>query len=69
MTRTDPIFELSTDLAYASNTFYFNHQLYRSGLVQYFQCRLVKPSQQRNEFVIGFKNARHGWDRHDAGDP
>ena len=34
----------------------FSYRVFRNGLVQYFQCQLVKPSCERNEFVICFKN-------------
>ena len=34
----------------------FNYRVFRNGGMQYFQCQLVKPSQERNEFVIAFKN-------------
>ena len=37
-------------------TFYFNYRVFRGNQLYYFQCQLVKPSQERNEFVIGFKN-------------
>ena len=37
-------------------TYYFNYRVLREGSVEYFQCQLVRPSRERNEFVIGFKN-------------
>lgn len=37
-------------------TNYFNYRVFRNDLVQYFQCQLVKPARDRNEFVIAFKN-------------
>ena len=37
-------------------TYYFNYRVFRNHRTQYFQCQLVKPSAERNEFVIGFKN-------------
>lgn len=37
-------------------TYYFNYRVSRSDEVQYFQCQLVKPNMERNEFVIAFKN-------------
>ena len=37
-------------------TYHFNYRVLRNGQVQYFQCQLVKPNLQRNEFVIAFKN-------------
>ena len=37
-------------------TYYFNYRVSRDGLVQYYQCQLVRPTLARNEFVIGFKN-------------
>ena len=36
--------------------YYFNYRVDRDGLVEYFQCQLVKPDLKKNEFVIGFKN-------------
>lgn len=36
--------------------FYFNYRVFRGDQIQYFQCQLVKPNQEKNEFVIGFKN-------------
>lgn len=38
------------------NTYYFNYRIFRNNQIQYFQCQLVKPNFDRNEFVIGFKN-------------
>ena len=37
-------------------TFYFNYRVFRNDQIQYFQCQLVKPNREKNEFVIGFKN-------------
>lgn len=37
-------------------TYYFNYRVFRDDRIQYFQCQLVKPNPERNEFVIGFKN-------------
>lgn len=37
-------------------TCYFNYRVFRDDRIQYFQCQLVKPNPERNEFVIGFKN-------------
>ena len=36
--------------------YYFNYRVFRNAIVQYFQCQLVKPNPERNEFVIAFKN-------------
>ena len=36
--------------------YYFNYRVFRNDLTQYFQCQLVKPNRDRNEFLIGFKN-------------
>ena len=44
------------DLLSDKKTYYFNYRVYRGGMIQYFQCQLVKPAAARNEFVIGFKN-------------
>ena len=43
-------------LLHKNKTFSFNYRVNRSGQVQYFQCQLVKPNPDRNEFVVGFKN-------------
>lgn len=37
-------------------TYYFNYRVLRNNQVHYYQCQLVKPDLQRNEFVIAFKN-------------
>ena len=37
-------------------TYYFNYRVFRGNQLHYFQCQLVRPSQERNEFVVGFKN-------------
>lgn len=37
-------------------TYYFNYRVFRNNRMQYFQCQLVKPDHERNEFVVGFKN-------------
>ena len=37
-------------------SYYFNYRVFRGDEICYFQCQLVKPSWERNEFVIGFKN-------------
>ncbi|MDD6810414.1 MAG: response regulator [Lachnospiraceae bacterium] len=37
-------------------TYYFNYRVFRYNQMQYFQCQIVKPNPERNEFVIGFKN-------------
>ena len=37
-------------------TYYFNYRVFRNDRIQYFQCQLVKPNSESNEFVIGFKN-------------
>lgn len=37
-------------------TYYFNYRICRENKQQYFQCQLVKPNRDRNEFVVGFKN-------------
>ena len=35
---------------------YFNYRVNRNGKVEYYQCQIVKPRKERNEFAIGFKN-------------
>ena len=37
-------------------TYYFNYRVFRDGRLQYFQCQLVKPNRDRNQFVIAFKD-------------
>ncbi|MDD6032409.1 MAG: response regulator, partial [Oscillospiraceae bacterium] len=37
-------------------TYYFNYRVLRNHAVRYFQCQLVKPNPERNEFVIAFKD-------------
>lgn len=44
------------DLLSNKVAFYFNYRVFRDGTVQYYQCQLVKPRRERNEFVIAFKN-------------
>lgn len=34
----------------------FTYRVYRNNAIQYFQCQIVKPNQDRNEFIIAFKN-------------
>ena len=48
----DGVNELLAD----KKTYYFNYRVFRDGLVQYYQCQLVKPNFDRNEFVVGFKD-------------
>lgn len=36
--------------------FCFNYRVNRDGLLQYFQCQIVKPNLEINEFVIGIRN-------------
>ena len=37
-------------------TYYFNYRVFRRDRTEWFQCQIVKPVQERNEFVIAFKN-------------
>ncbi|MGN1350365.1 MAG: hybrid sensor histidine kinase/response regulator, partial [Anaerovoracaceae bacterium] len=48
----DGVNELLAD----DRAYYFNYRVDRDGLTEYYQCQLVKPDQEKNEFVIGFKN-------------
>lgn len=34
----------------------FGYRVFREGKISYFECQVVKPSDKRNEFAIGFKN-------------
>ena len=36
--------------------YYFNYRVFRNKRVQFFQCQLVKPSRESDEFVIAFKD-------------
>ena len=36
-------------------TYYFNYRVFRNNKNIYYQCQLVKPSADKNEFVVGFK--------------
>ena len=48
----DGVNELLAD----NKAYYFNYRVYRDGLVEYYQCQLIKPDTEKNEFVIAFKN-------------
>ena len=37
-------------------TFYFNYRVFRNSTIEYYQCQLVKPVTDGNEFVVGFKD-------------
>ena len=37
-------------------TYYFNYRILRDGAIKYYQCQLVKPEIDGNEFVIAFKD-------------
>ena len=45
-----------SELLKKKKSYSFNYRVFRNDQVQYFQCQLVKPSQEHGEFVIGFKN-------------
>ena len=36
--------------------YYFNYRVSRNGDITYYQCQIVKPSSERNEIAIAFKN-------------
>lgn len=44
------------ELLAEKKTYYFNYRVFRDEKIHYFQCQLVKPRQDRNEFVIGYKD-------------
>ncbi|MDY3249007.1 MAG: ATP-binding protein [Candidatus Choladocola sp.] len=52
MRSVDDVKKLLSD----RKTWYFNYRVSRNGQIQYFQCQLVRPRLERNEFVAGFKN-------------
>ena len=37
-------------------TYYFNYRIFRNNAIRYYQCQLVKPVADGNEFVVGFKD-------------
>ena len=37
-------------------TYYFNYRVFRNNEIRYYQCQLVKPVADGNEFVVGFKD-------------
>ncbi|MDD5953690.1 MAG: response regulator, partial [Firmicutes bacterium] len=48
----DGVNELLAD----NKAYYFNYRTHRDGRTEYYQCQLVKPDSEKNEFVIGFKD-------------
>ncbi|MGN0583986.1 MAG: response regulator [Ruminococcus sp.] len=34
----------------------FNYRVYRNDTIQYYECQIVQPNKERNEFALGFKN-------------
>lgn len=45
-----------TKLLADKKTYYFNYRVFRNQEIRYYQCQLVKPNADRNEFVVGFKD-------------
>ena len=43
------------ELLSENKTYYFNYRVFRNEETRYYQCQLVKPDADRNEFVVGFK--------------
>lgn len=43
--------QLSNEQVYS-----FTYRVYRNNCIQFFLCQLVKPSEERNEFALAFKN-------------
>ncbi len=37
-------------------TYYFNYRVFRNDEIRYYQCQLVKPVADEDEFVVGFKD-------------
>ena len=37
-------------------SYYFNYRVFRNDEMQYFQCQIVKPNREKNEFALAFKN-------------
>ncbi len=37
-------------------TYSFIYRVARNDAIEYFECQLVKPKSDRNEFAVGFKN-------------
>ena len=44
------------ELLSEKKTYYFNYRVFRQDEIKYYQCQYVKPSLERNEFVVGFKD-------------
>ena len=36
--------------------YYFNYRVFRNNKEEYYQCQIVKPDNERNEFAVAFKN-------------
>lgn len=53
--RISSVSEVKT-LLEGKTTYSFSYRVFREGKKSYFECQLVKPSDKRNEFAIGFKN-------------
>ncbi|MDD6193619.1 MAG: response regulator [Lachnospiraceae bacterium] len=53
--RVRYVSEVNTLLA-EKKTYYFNYRVFRNGEIHYFQCQLVKPREDRNEFVVAYKD-------------
>lgn len=45
-----------TELLSDRKTYYFNYRVFRNNEIRYYQCQLVKPVVDGNEFVVGFKD-------------
>ena len=46
----------ANELLSDKKTYYFNYRVFRNEETRYYQCQLVKPSEDRNEIVVGFKD-------------
>ena len=44
------------ELLTEKKSYYFNYRVFRNGKIHYFQCQLVKPRLDRNEFVVAYKD-------------
>ena len=54
----NPLRELKSinELLSDRKTYYFNYRVFRNNEIRYYQCQLVKPVADEDEFVVGFKD-------------
>ncbi len=50
------VLQSANELLSDRKTYYFNYRVFRNNEIRYYQCQLVKPVADENEFVVGFKD-------------